>query len=125
MLENYRTTLDRALRADRGVLVELFVELVVRYRRPIEDTSSHCLVPKRSKHLEHSEVTFMDSRCVRVLAFRYQGGGGRMAPSDASRDVGVSVAACRLEDRFDFMPKDHLELPPSYSAAEHPSQLDV
>jgi hypothetical protein len=107
------------------VLVELFGEVDVRYRRPIEDTLSYCLVSKRSELVDLSEVKAMDSRWVRPLAFRYQRGGGHMTLSDACQDVGVSVAACGLGDRRDFMPTDDLELLPSYAAAEHPSQPDV
>src|SRR5215212_1765717 len=125
MLENDWTIFDWARRADTGVLVELIGEIDVRYRRSIEDTLSHCLVSKKSKLVDLSEVKFMYSRWVRVLAFLYQRGGGRMALSDASQDVGVIVTACGLQARLDFMPTDELELPPSYAAAEHPSQLDV
>jgi anti-anti-sigma factor len=84
MLENDWTIFDWARRADPGVLVELVGEIDVRYRRPIEQTLSHCLVSKRSKLVDLSEVKFMYSRWVRVLAFRYQRGGGRMPLSDAS-----------------------------------------
>ena len=48
-----------------------------------------------------------------------------MALSDTSQDVGVSVGADGLEDRLDFILMDDLELPRSYAATEHPSQLDV
>jgi len=49
MLENDWTIFDWTRCAAPGVLVELFGEIDVRYRRPIEDTLSHCLVSKRSK----------------------------------------------------------------------------
>jgi hypothetical protein len=49
MLENDWTIFVRVRRADPGVLVELFGEIDVRCRRPLEDALSHCLVSKRSK----------------------------------------------------------------------------
>lgn len=125
MLENDRTIFDWARRADTGLPVEFVGETDVRYRRPIENELSHCLVSKRSKHVDLSEIKSMDSRWFRALPFRYQRGGGRMVLSDPSHEVGVSAAACGLEDRLDFIPTDDLDLPPSYAAAKHPSQLDV
>jgi anti-anti-sigma factor len=84
MLENHWTIFDCTPRADPGVLVELVGEIDVRYRRLIEDALSLCLVSQRSKLVDLSELKFMYSGWVRVLAFRYQRGGGRMPLSDAS-----------------------------------------
>jgi anti-anti-sigma factor len=84
MLENHWTIFDCTRRADPGVLVELVGEIDVRYRRLIEDALSLCLVSQRSKLVDLSELKFMYSGWVRVLAFRYQRGGGRMPLSDAS-----------------------------------------
>jgi anti-anti-sigma regulatory factor len=44
------------------VLVELFGEIDVKYRRPIENTLSHRLASGRSKLGDLSEVKFIDSR---------------------------------------------------------------
>jgi anti-anti-sigma regulatory factor len=62
MLENDCTIFDWARRADPGVLVELFGEIDVKYRRPIENTLSHRLASGRSKLGDLSEVKFIDSR---------------------------------------------------------------
>ena len=49
MLENDCRIFDWTRRAAPGVLVELFGESDVGYRRPIEDTLSHRLVSKGFK----------------------------------------------------------------------------
>jgi anti-anti-sigma regulatory factor len=62
MLENDCTIFDWARRADPGVLVELFGEIDVKYRRPIENTLSHRLASGKSTLVDLSEVKFIDSR---------------------------------------------------------------
>ena len=88
---------------NRPKLVKLSGEFDVRYHRIIEDTLSDCLASGRLTLVDLSGVTFMDSRCVRELAFHYQLGEGRLALCDPSREVELSVAACELEGWFDFI----------------------
>ena len=88
---------------DRPRLVKLSGEFDVRYHRILEDTLSNCLASGRLTLVDLSEVTFMDSRCVRELAVHYQFGEGRLALCDPSREVGLSVAACDLEGWIDFI----------------------
>ena len=90
-------------RDDRPVIVKLSGELDVRYRRTLEDTLRDCLISGRPTLVDLSEVTFMDSRCLRELAIHYQLGAGRVALCDPSREVEVSVAACDLEEWLDFV----------------------
>ena len=85
------------------MLVKLSGEFDVRYQRILEDTLSDCLVSGRPTYVDLSEVTFMDSRCVRELAIHYQLGDGRVALCDPSRELELSVAACDLEEWLDFV----------------------
>jgi len=85
------------------VLVTLSGEFDVRYERILEDTLSDCLASGRPTFVDLSGVTFMDSRCVRELAIHYQLGEGRVALCDPSREIGLSVAACNLEEWMDFV----------------------
>jgi hypothetical protein len=59
----------------------------------------------------------MDARCVWKLAVYYQLGRGRIVFCNPSQNVGVSVAACDLEDWLDFIYSAELGLPPGYNAA--------
>lgn len=88
---------------DRLVLVKLSGEFDVRYQKPLEDTLSGCLASGRLAFIDLSEVTFMDSRCVRELAIHYQLSEGRVALCDPSQEVELSVAACGLEEWIDFV----------------------
>ena len=90
-------------REDQAVLVKLSGEFDVRYQRILEDTLGDCLVSGRPTYIDLSEVTFMDSRCVRELAIHYQLGEGRVALCDPSRELELSVAACDLEEWLDFV----------------------
>jgi anti-anti-sigma factor len=88
---------------DRPRLVRLSGEFDVRYKRILEDTLSDSLASGRLTLVDLSGVTFMDSRCVRELAFHYQIGEGLLALCDPSMEVELSVAACDLESWFDFI----------------------
>ena len=88
---------------DRPRLVRLSGEFDVRYKRILEDTLSDSLASGRLTLVDLSGVTFMDSRCVRELAFHYQLGEGLLALCDPSMEVELSVAACDLESWFDFI----------------------
>jgi anti-anti-sigma factor len=102
-------------REDQAVLVRLSGEFDVRYEKILEDTLIDCLASGRPTLVDLSEVTFMDSRCVRELAIRYQLGEGRVALCDPSWEVELSVAASDLEEWMDFVyttPGD----PPGYAA---------
>jgi anti-anti-sigma factor len=90
-------------RDDGAVLVKLSGEFDVRYEKVLEDTLSDCLASGRPAFVDLSEVTFMDSRCVRDLAISYQLGEGRVALCDPSREVELSVAASDLEEWMDFV----------------------
>ena len=90
-------------REDQGVLVRLSGELDVRYEKILEDTLSDCLASGRPTLVDLSEVTFMDSRCVRELAIRYQLGEGRVALCDPSWEMELGVAANDLEEWMDFV----------------------
>ena len=94
---------QRDERDDRPVMVKLSGELEVRYRRTLEETLRACLVAGRPTLVDLSEVTFMDSRCLRELAIHYQLGTGRMVLCDPSQEVEVGVAACDLEGWLDFV----------------------
>ena len=102
-------------REDQAVLVRLSGELDVRYEKVLEDTLIDCLASGRPTPVDLSEVTFMDSRCVRELAIHYQLGEGRVALCDPSWEVELSVSASDLEEWLDFVyttPGD----PPGYAA---------
>jgi anti-anti-sigma factor len=90
-------------RDDRPVMVKLSGELDVRYRRALEGTLRDCLASGRPTLVDLSEVTFMDSRCLRELAIHYQLGTGRVALCDPSQELEVGVAACELEEWLDFV----------------------
>ena len=96
-------TARRNRRGDRPLLVKLSGELDVRYRKDIEDILGDCLASGRQTLVELSEVTFMDSRCVRELAVHYQLGQGRVALCDPSQEVELGVAVCDLEEWIDFV----------------------
>ena len=87
----------------RPKLVKLSGEFDVRYHRILEDTLSDCLASGRLTLVDLSGVTFMDSRCVRELAFHYQLGDGRLVLCDPSREMELSVTACDLESWIDFI----------------------
>jgi anti-anti-sigma factor len=103
VMESDLTMFGSAQRDDRPVVVKLSGELDVRYRRTLEDTLRDHLASGRPTLVDLSEVTFMDSRCLRELAIHYQLGAGRVALCDPSREVEVSVAACDLEEWLDFV----------------------
>ena len=105
-MQSHSTTLGAAQNGrseDRPRLVKLSGEFDVRYHRIREDTLSDCLASGRLTLVDLSGVTFMDSRCVRELAFHYQLGEGRLALFDPSREVELSVAACDLEGWIHFI----------------------
>ena len=115
-MQSHSTTLGAAQNGrseDRPRLVKLSGEFDVRYHRILEDTLSDCLASGRLTLVDLSGVTFMDSRCVRELAFHYQLGEGRLALFDPSREVELSVAASDLEGWIDFI----------YSAAGDPADF--
>lgn len=87
----------------RFVLVKLSGEFDIRYQRTLEGILSDCLVSGRLMLVDLSEVTFMDSLCVRELAVHYRLGEGRMTLCDPSRQAELSVAACDLEEWIDFV----------------------
>ncbi len=87
----------------RPVLVKLSGEFDIRYQRTLEDILSDCLVSGRSTLVDLSEVTFMDSLCVRELVVHYRLSEGRMVLCDPSRQAKLSVAACDLEEWIDFV----------------------
>jgi anti-anti-sigma factor len=96
-------------------LVKLSGDFDVRYHKILEDVLRKCVASGRPTLVDLSEVTFMDSRCVRELAFHHQLGQGSMALCDPSKEVELSVAACDLEEWIDFVyttPGD----PPGYAA---------
>jgi anti-anti-sigma factor len=103
-------------RDDRPVMVKLSGELDVRYRRTLEDTLGACLAAGRPTLVDLSEVTFMDSRCLRELAIHYQLGTGLVALCDPSQEVEVGVAACDLEGWLDFVYTTGSGHPPCYAA---------
>jgi anti-anti-sigma factor len=97
------TIFEGARREDQGVFVRLSGEFDVLYRRILADTLSDCLASGRPTFVDLSEVSFMDSRCVRELVICYQLGGGRVALCDPSWEMELSVAACDLEQWIDFV----------------------
>jgi anti-anti-sigma factor len=110
------TIFESAQRDDPPVLVKLSGEFDIRYRRTLKNTLRDCLASGKSTHVDLSEVTFMDCRCVWELAVYYQLGRGRIVLCNPSHDVGVSVAAYDLEDWLDFIYTTDLRLPPGCAA---------
>jgi anti-anti-sigma factor len=110
------TIFESAQRDEQPVLVKLSGEFDIRYRRTLANTLRDCLASGRSTLVDLSEVTFMDSRCLWELAVYYQLGSGRIILCNPSRHVGVSVAACDLEDWIDVIYTTDLRLPPGYAA---------
>ena len=92
------TKLESAQLDEQAVLVKLSGEFDIRYRRTLENTLRECLDSARWMLVDLSEVTFMNPRCVWELTAYYQLGRGRMILCNPSQQVGVSVAACDLED---------------------------
>ncbi len=65
---------------------------------------SACLVASgRSTFVDLSDVTFMDTQCIRELVVHYQLGKGRLVLCDPSQEVELSVVACDLEKWIDFV----------------------
>jgi anti-anti-sigma factor len=89
--------------ADGPMLVRLDGEFDVLYQKTLADTLVDSLASGRPTLVDLSGVTFMDSRCLRELVVYYQLGKGRVALCDPSHEVMLSVAACDLEDWFDFV----------------------
>ena len=58
MLENDWTIIDRARRADPGMLIELFAETDVKDRRPNENTLTLCSASGRSTLVDLSGKDF-------------------------------------------------------------------
>ena len=113
------TKLESAQLDEQIVLVKLSGEFDIRYRRTLENTLRECLDSARWMLVDLSVVTFMDSRCVWELAVYYQLGRGRIVLCNPSRHVGVSVAACDLEDWLDFIYSAELGLPSGYDGASN------
>ncbi len=88
---------------DHSILVKLSGEIDVRYQKILDEILSDCLASGRLTFVDLSGVTFMDSRCVRELAFHYQLGNGHVALCDPSREAELGVAACDLEEWIDFL----------------------
>jgi anti-anti-sigma factor len=116
VIENDSMIFESPQRDDQPVVVKLSGEFDIRYRRTLENVLRDCLASGRSTLVDLSEVTFMDSRCLRELAVYYQLGRGRIILCNPSQDVGVSVAACNLEDWLDFIYTTDLRLSPGYAA---------
>ena len=114
---NNSTVFVSAQRDNQPELVKLSGEIDIRCRSVLEDTLRDCLASGRRALVDLSEVTFMDSRCMWELAVYYQLGRGRIVLCNPSRHVGVSVAACDLEDWLDFIYTTDLGLPPGCVAA--------
>jgi anti-anti-sigma factor len=111
------TVLVAAQRDNQPELVKLSGEIDIRCRSVLEDTLRDCLASGRRALVDLSGVTFIDSRCVRELAFHYQLGGERIVLCDPSQDVEVSVAACDLEHWLDFVYTAGFRHPPDHVAA--------
>lgn len=93
----------RNRRWNRPILVKLGGELDVRYQKILENVLSGCLASGRPTLVDLSEVTFIDSRCVRELVVYHQLGQGSVALCDPSREMELSVAACDLEEWIGFV----------------------
>jgi anti-anti-sigma factor len=119
VIQNDSTIFESAQRDDPPVLVKLSGEFDIRYRRTLKNTLRDCLASGRSTLVDLSEVTFMDARCVWELAVYCQLGRGRMVLCNPSQNVEVSVAACDLEDWFDFIYSAELGLPSGYDGASN------
>jgi anti-anti-sigma factor len=111
------TRFGSAQRDERPVLIKLSGAFDIRYRSTIEDTLRGCLASGRAALVDLSEITFMESRCLRELAVHYQLGGGRMVLCDPSEDMEVSVAACDMEHWLDFVHTAGFRHPPDHVAA--------
>jgi len=107
---------------DRPILVKLFGELDVRYQKTLDSILSDCRALGRPTLVDLSEVTFLDSRCVRELAVHYQVGKGRVALCDPSQEAELSVAACDLEEWIDFVHTTDLGRSAKPRCGEHLSQ---
>jgi anti-anti-sigma factor len=116
VIQNDLTIFESAQCDDQPVLVKLSGEFDIRYRRTLEHTLRDCLASGRLTLVDLSQVTFMDSRCVWELAVYYQLGRGRIVLCNPSRHVGVSVAACDLEDWLDFIYTTDFRLSPGCAA---------
>jgi anti-anti-sigma factor len=110
VIKNDSTIFESAQCDDQPVLVKLSGEFDIRYRRILEHTLRDCLASGRLTLVDLSEVMFMDSRCVWELAVYYQLGRGHIVLCNPSRHVGVSVAACDLEDWIDVIYTTDLRL---------------
>jgi anti-anti-sigma factor len=102
-------TAQRDMCEGRPILVKLSGELDVLYQKMLGDALSDCLASGRPTLVDLSEVTFMDSRCIRELVVYYELGKERVALCDPSHEVELSVAACDLEDWIDFVYTTDLE----------------
>ena len=116
MIVSDSTIFESAQRDEQTVLVKLSGEFDIRYLRTLENMLRDCLASGRSTLVDLSEVTFMDARCVWELAVYYQLGRGRIVLCNPSRHVGVSVAACDLEDWLDFIYTTDFRLSPGCAA---------
>lgn len=101
------------------IVVKLSGEFDVRYQKDLEDILSRCVAVGRPAFIDLSEVTFMDSRCVRELAIQYQLGGGRVALCDPSQEVELSVVACDLQEWMDFVYTTDLGSPATRRCGKH------
>jgi anti-anti-sigma factor len=116
-MSNSRKTPASKQHAGRRALLTLSGEFDIRRRRALERTLLDCLAWGGSTIVDLSEVTFMDSWCLRELAVHQQLGGGRMILCDPSQDVLVGAVACDLEDWLDFAYTADPELPPGADAS--------
>ena len=94
--------------------IKLSGEFDVQSHKPLEDTLSACVASGKPAFVDLSEVTFMDSRCVRELAVHYYLSEGRVSLYDPSQQVELSVAACDLEEWIDFVyttDREQLDVP--------------
>jgi anti-anti-sigma factor len=112
------TAAQRSGSEDRPMLVRLSGEFDVLLQKALGDTLGESLVSGRPTLVDLSEVTFLDSGCLRELVIYYQLGRGRVALCDPSHEVELSVAACDLEDWVDFVYTTELER----SARRHRAQ---
>jgi anti-anti-sigma factor len=99
------------------MLVKLSGEFDVRYQKILEHAMSACLASGSSTFVDLSEVTFMDTQCIRELVVHFQLGKGRLFLCDPSQEVELSVVACDLEKWIDFVhttdPRLSVKLPSS------------
>jgi anti-anti-sigma factor len=90
-------------RREQPMLVKLSGEFDVRYQKILEHAMSTCLASASSTFVDLSEVTFMDTECIRELVVHLQLGKGRLVLCDPSQEVELSVVACDLEKWTDFV----------------------